>query len=515
MIKMIILSLTVLITSSCVDKEQAVLEANILIKGGRVFTGEKLPSQLLDVAVCNNVICFIGKNSAHINAEKIINATGLIVTPGFIDPHTHALSELSSNDQKQNINYLTQGVTTVIIGNDGGGTADVEALRAKLMEKGIGTNVGFLVGHNSVRKDVMGLSDSHATAEQLQKMKSLVAKGMDEGALGFSSGLYYVPGRYADTHEVIELAKEAAKRGGIYDSHIRDESTFNIGYLAAVKEFIEVAKQAKIPAHMAHIKALGVDVWGQSSAAIKLINQARKEGLEITADQYPWVASGTNLKSAVIPSWVRADSEQAFLKRLVDEKIIPKILIEIKENIRRRGGAEALLVTESNNKKWLGKTLKQIALEHRTSAEQQVINIILQENVRVASFNMSQQDINNFMVEDWVVSSSDGTNGHPRKYASFPNKYKEYVENRKVISLQSFIHKSSGKTADIFNIEKRGYIKVSNYADMNIIDINNYQPKADFSHWNRLSTGVKYQLINGQLVLVEGKYNGSLPGIAF
>jgi N-acyl-D-amino-acid deacylase len=514
MSKTIIISLFLLITTSCVAKDKAVLEATILIKGGSVFTGENQPSELLDVAVCNNVICFVGENSAHIKAIKIIDATGLIVTPGFIDPHTHALSELSSDDQKQNLNYLTQGVTTVIIGNDGDGTAEVAALRAQLTEKGIGTNVGFLVGHNSVRKEVMGLSNSHATAEQLLKMKLLVAKGMDEGALGFSSGLYYVPGRYADTNEVIELAKEAAKRGGIYDSHIRDESTFNIGYLAAVKEFIEVAKQAKISAHMAHIKALGVDVWGQSREAINLINQARKDGLAITADQYPWTASGTNMKSAVIPSWVRADSDEAFMSRLIDVKLVPKIQAEIKENIRRRGGAEALLVTESNNKNWLGKTLQKIALENGVSPEQQVINMTLQENVRVASFNMSQQDIDNFMKQDWVVSSSDGTNGHPRKYASFPNKYKEYVESRKVITLQSFIHKSSGKTADIFNIEKRGYIKVSNYADINLIDINNFQPKADFSHWNRLSTGVRHQLINGQLVLEEGKYRGILPGSA-
>jgi N-acyl-D-aspartate/D-glutamate deacylase len=321
-----------------------------------------------------------------------------------------------------------------------------------------------------------------------------------------------VPGRYSATEEVIELAKIAAKYDSIYESHIRDESTFNIGFLNAVKEVIEIARKAKLPAHIAHIKALGVDVWGQSEAAITLINEARADGLKITADQYPWQASGTFLHSAVMPAWVMADSHEIYLARLVNSKLLPKIKTEITENIRRRGGAKALLITASQNKNWLGKTLQEIAIANGTTAAETVIVINLLEKVRVASFNMSSEDIESFMVQDWVVSSSDGTNGHPRKFASFPQKYQEYVVKKRVLTVQEFIHKSTAKTADIFSIKDRGYLKQGYKADINLIDLKDFQPKASFSNWNLLSTGVRYQFINGVLVIDNNIYSEQLPG---
>ncbi|PCJ51098.1 MAG: amidohydrolase [Gammaproteobacteria bacterium] len=498
--------------NNCAISNQKIIEADILIKSGLVYSGYNNRPEMFDIAICRDIICFVGKDSSSVTAKKIIDAKGLIVTPGFIDPHTHALPELMSKDKNQNLNYLTQGVTTVIIGNDGGGSSNISLLRKQLSSNGIGTNVGLLVGHGFVRKQVMGLTNAEANLKQIKQMKASVAKAMEEGALGFSSGLYYVPGRYANTSEVIELAKVAAKYGGIYESHLRDEGTFNIGYLEALKELITIAKEAKINGHVAHIKALGVDVWGQSKQAIKLIEQARKNGLKITADQYPWQASGTYLRNAVIPSWVMADSNDSFMERLTNQQLLPKILLETKENIRRRGGADALLITGSDNEAWLGNTLQKIASENFLKPEQMVIDMVLQEKIRVASFNMSQEDIDNFMVQDWVVSSSDGTNRHPRKFASFPNKYKQYVERRKLLTLQSFIYKSSAKTAEIFNIKKRGVIKYSNYADINIIDIKNYQPKANFSNWNKLSTGVVYQFINGKMTMSNGTYSGKLAG---
>lgn len=512
MIKTIGITIVLSLLSACTLLHLQPIHADLVISGGKVYVGDKQPAIDADVAICGEIICFVGQSSAHIKATKIIDAEGLIVTPGFIDPHTHSLQSLLDKDRSANLNYLTQGVTTVVNGNDGQGKADISGLREKFLQNGIGTNVGLLVGHGAVRKQVMGLSNKAPTASQLKQMKSLVASAMEQGALGLSTGLYYVPGSYSKIDEVIELAKVAAAHGGIYDSHIRDESTFSIGFLAAIDEVVEIAEKAKIKAHIAHIKALGVDVWGQSEQAVERINQARNQGLTITADQYPWQASGTFLHSAVIPGWVMADSPQAFRDRLTDNKLLPKIRAEVKENIRRRGGPKSLLITESKNSAWLGKTLAEIAEKDQQSAVDIAIEIVFQEPVRVASFNMSENDIHRFMQQDWVVTSSDGTDGHPRKYASFPKKYQQYVVENKLLSLTSFIHQSSAKTADIFGIQKRGRIKVGNYADLNVLDLKRYRPKANFSQWNLLSKGVVHQTVNGQLSIYNEHYTGALTG---
>ncbi|TQV87172.1 N-acyl-D-amino-acid deacylase family protein [Aliikangiella coralliicola] len=510
-LRILVLTFTLILTACAKDK--AIIQADILITSGLVYSGDDLPGEIQDVAVCGKKICFVGQAGSSVKALKTIDAKGKVVTPGFIDPHTHSLQELLDNDHKQNFNYLTQGVTTVINGNDGDGTPDILQLKKRMQAQGIGTNVGLLVGHGAVRKKVMGISNAAPNETQLEQMKSLIASSMENGALGFSTGLYYVPGSYSKTDEVSALAKVAANYGGVYDSHIRDESTFNIGFLNAVKEVIQIAKEAKIKAHIAHIKALGVDVWGQSEQAIQLINKARSEGIVITADQYPWQASGTFLHSAVIPAWVMADSKQAFTERLNNKTLLSKIKLEVKENIRRRGGPKALLVTASKNESWLGKTLEEIALNENLSAVDTAIKMVQVEDVRVASFNMSSEDINNFMVQPWVVSSSDGTDGHPRKYASFPKKYQEYVVKKKLISPQTFIHRSSGKTADIFGIKERGRIRVGYYADINVLDFANFLPQANFSNWNQLSTGVVFQLVNGTLVISKGENTGELAGV--
>ncbi len=489
------------------------VDADILLKSALVYSGENTAPLVLDIAICGKLICYLGPPTEFKSVKTAVNAQGLVATPGFIDPHTHSLQELKSPETNQNINYLTQGVTTVINGNDGEGTPEVSEVRKLLNHQGIGTNVGLLVGHGAVRKMVMGLSNSAPSVSQIGEMKALVSKAMEEGALGLSTGLYYVPGSYAETPEVIALAKVAARHGGIYDSHIRDESSFNVGLLDAIREVIEISRQAGIKAHIAHIKALGVDVWGQSTQAIDLINQARSHGLQITADQYPWRASGTFLHSAVIPAWLMADSKERFHQRLADPRLSAQIRSEIGENIRRRGGPASLLVTASANQSWLGQTLQEIAADMNLTATEAAITIVSQEDVRVASFNMSRQDIEAFMVQSWVVSSSDGTNGHPRKFASFPQKYREYVSKRKLMPMHTFVHRSSGKTARIFGLHGRGFIKVGNFADINLIELENYRPVADFSFWNKLSTGISYQVVNGKFTIFDGHHTGALEGV--
>lgn len=442
----------------------------------------------------------------------MIDAGGKIVSPGFIDPHTHTLKELYSQDKNHNLNYLSQGVTTVINGNDGGGPVDIASAAQNLEANGIGTNVGLLIGHGSVREHVMGLAERFANADELQAMADLLRSGMKAGALGFSSGLYYVPGSYANTEEVVTLARVASEYNGIYDTHLRDESTFNIGFSAALDEAIHIAKAANIHLHVAHIKALGVDVWGQSAEAIAKIEQAQASGLSISADQYPWLASGTHLQSAIMPKWSMADSKEAFHQRLNDASLAQELRAQIKENIRRRGGAESLLITGFVDSSLVGLTLAQIAKKRALDPISTAIELVQEGSVRVASFNMSPNDVTAFMVKPLVVTSSDGTNGHPRKYASFSKKYEKYVKQDAVLTVGEFITQSSGKTAEILRITDRGLLKDGFIADLIVFDPSLYAAKADFSHWDTYSTGMQYVFVNGQMVISDFEYSGKLAG---
>ena len=488
---------------------------DVLIKNGQVYLGDGTGMQSLDIGLCGEKICAVlpqGQSHENFAIKRTIDATGKVVSPGFIDPHTHTIEELLSQDKNNNLNYLTQGVTTVVNGNDGEGPVSVHEMAAALEQNGIGTNVALFTGHNSIRSQVLGKVNRHANKQELQQMSQLVAQAMQDGALGLSSGLYYVPGSYANTDEVITLAKQAARYQGIYETHLRDESTFNIGFLAALEEAISISEQASLPLHLAHLKALGVDVWGQSKQAVALINAAQKRGITITADQYPWLASGTKLHSAVMPKWVMADSKQAFYQRLNDAKLSKQLNKEVTENIRRRGGPESLLITAFKDESLVGLTLADIAEQQKTSAVDAAIELVQQGDVRVASFNMSAKDVEHFMQQPWVVTSSDGTNGHPRKYASFPRKYQDYVVNKKLLTLDEFITRSSGQTAQLLNIDKRGQIKQGWQADIIIFDEANYQANADFSHWNVLSSGIENVWINGTHVIKQGEFTGTLAG---
>lgn len=311
------------------------LSLDVLIENGRVYTGENKPAINVSVGVSGDKVVFIGDASRHVlRPQRTIDADGKIVAPGFIDVHTHTLSEFTdprSGQRNANLGYLKQGVTTVFNGNDGGGPVRTGDLLSSLQKRGLGTNTALFIGHGAVREQVMGRADKKPTPDQLARMEALVAEAMEQGALGLSTGLYYVPGNFADTDEVLALAKVAARYGGIYESHIRDESSYTVGLMGALREALEIGRCAGIPVHIAHIKALGVDVWGQSREAVELIEQARAGGLQVTADQYPWSASGTSLRNALIPRSTMAGGQQAFYERLRDDRLLPGIRAAMRE----------------------------------------------------------------------------------------------------------------------------------------------------------------------------------------
>ena len=500
-------------------------EADVLITGGTVYDGSTAKPFTGDVAITGDKIVYVGPK-APMSAKRTIDAHGMIVSPGLIDAHTHSDHFLNSPDPKERAvpAWVTQGVSTVFIGVDGNGPPGLKAEFARYKAQGVGTNIVSYVGFGAIRKLVIGDAARAPTPEELAKEEALTVQGMCEGAIGLSAGLFYAPQIFAKTDEVIALAKEAGARGGIYDTHQRDESSYSIGLMASSKEVLQIGREGHIPVHFSHIKALGHDVWGKSDELIKLINDARAGGQNVTANNYPWLASHTGLDAALIPRWASDGGAAAMLKRFDDPALMARIKKEMAENLDRRGGAQTLLLTSgeadgSNISKepppaWSGRYLSDLAKEWKMDPLDAAIRVLRESHghASVVSFNISESDLENFMKQPWVVTSSDGGPGHPREYATFPTKYAVYVKEKHVIDTGFFIRHSSGLTADIFKLDRRGYLKPGYFADVLVFDPNGYVPKADYVHPAVLSEGVKELFVNGVASVDNGKMTGSLSG---
>ncbi|MFY0632053.1 MAG: amidohydrolase family protein [Flavobacteriaceae bacterium] len=509
-VKYIAAVLIVILISSCTKET---IEVDILIKNGTVYNGVDVKSTRDFIAIKDDKIVIVDdRNLNSIKAKRIIDATGLIVSPGFIDPHTHADRDLKEPENSHNKPFLFQGITTVITGNDGDSFFPTSKYIELYKTHGIGTNVVPLVGHGTIRRQVMGSGDRKATPEEVLKMQELVQQEMESGAFGISTGLFYAPGSYSDTEEVIALAKTVAKNNGIYDTHLRDESSYTVGLIKAVEEVIRIGKEAKLPVHISHIKCLGVDVWNESENIIKLVEKAKKEGVEITANQYPYDASATGLKAAVVPRWAESGGKDSLFYRYNNPKYHQQILKETKRNIARRGGPEKLLIVKAVDSSFVGKNLLEISKTLNTSPEIAVYKALVTGYIRVASFNMNPNDIHAFMKQEWVVTGSDGNTGHPRKYGSFPRKYHKYVQQEKVIDLPTFINNSTSETASIFKIKKRGKLKEGYFADIIIFNPETFRDKANYTDAFQLAEGLEYSIINGKLSIDVGKFTGNLNG---
>lgn len=482
---------------------------DVLIVNGTVYDGTLTPARNTNIGIIGDRIVSVDA-AADAQADLVVDASGRVVVPGFIDPHTHAGDDLQSQEFKVNANYLMQGVSTVFIGNDGRGLVDREASINLMQQQGIGTNVAYFTGHGTARQAAMGLENRAPTDAELQAMRDFVEADMRGGALGLSSGLFYTPGSYAETDEVIELARVAAEFGGVYDSHMRDESSYNIGVVGSIRELIEIGEAANIPVHAAHLKALGRDVWGQSGDIVAAVEAARERGVEVTADQYPWRASGTSLGSSLIPGWVKADSEEAMFSRLENADLQDRIREEMQANLWRRGGEESFLIT--GDSEWRGKTLQEIAAELETDPLDAAIEVVRSGDPSVASFNMNPSDIDVLAVQPWVMTGSDGSEGHPRKFASYPKAYQEMVVQKSLFPMERFVYRSAGLVADTFFLCDRGYLEAGRKADIAIIDLPSFLPMADFQNPTVLATGVTDMLVNGRMVITNGALSGTLPG---
>jgi len=495
---------------------------DLLFAGGEMVDGSGAPALRADVGIRGDRIVFVGDAAAaKIHAARTIDASGLIVSPGFIDPHTHTGGDLANPKTAANLPYLMQGVTTVVFGNDGASPWPIADALARMDRQGIGTNAAILVGHGTVRGKVLGMADVAPTSAQLEQMKALVSQAMDEGAFGLSTGLYYVPGNYSKTEEVIELSKVAAAKGGIYDTHMRDEDSTSIGVLGSIEETIRIGREAKIPVHISHIKMLGPEVWGKSVQAIAMIRKARAEGVDVTANQYPYTASGTSLVACLVPQWAQEGGDAAMLARLKDLSLRERLSAEMARNLEHRGGAESLLFTSSEAPDLLGKTLAAVAKERKLEPVATAMALVTESAERkalgrmaVASFNMSEDDIDRLMVQDWVMTGSDGSPGHPRKYGTFPRKLRLYVYEKKLLKLEDAVHKSSRLTAETFRIPDRGLLRTGYFADVIVFDPKTIADESTYEKPEVLATGVKYVIVNGRLVIEDGRFNGTLAGRA-
>jgi N-acyl-D-aspartate/D-glutamate deacylase len=491
---------------------------DVLVKGGTVYDGSGGPARRADIGLRGDRIGFVGDAArAKLPAGKTIDATGLIVAPGFIDPHTHSFDGLPrlSLERRKNLGALMQGVTTVVTGADGRGPVDVAQVMAEAERLGIGTNTYALTGFGTVRVNVMGNSSAAATPAQIDTMRALIAKGMGEGAFGVGSGLFYAPQSYATTEEVIAVLKGATPYGGVYDTHQRDESSYTIGLLNSVREAIRIGRETGLTTNIGHVKALGVDVWGYADSVLALMRAERATGHMVVADQYPWTASGTSLVAALVPRWAESGGRDSLKIRIADPAARVRMLAEMRENLRRRGGDSTLLLTGGAPaaKQFVGKTLKQVAAGMGAGAVETALELIGQVgDMGVASFNMTERDIETFMKDPYVMTSSDGSPGHPRLYGTYPRKIRRYVLDKPVITMERMVRASSGQVAEVYGIPERGKLEQGYFADVIVFDPRTIRDEATYVEPEKLSTGMRWVFVNGRAAVADGAPTGVLAG---
>lgn len=494
------------------------LAFDLLIRNARVYDGMGNPWMRADVGIAGDRIAAVGPLD-QASATRTIDAAGLALAPGFIDVHSHAAGGLATADLKHGQPVLAQGITTVVVNPDGGGPVDLAAQRANYTKQGIGVNVALMVPHGSIRREVMNMTDRDPSPQELARMVELTTAGMKAGAFGLSSGLYYAPGSYSKTAEVVAMARAAAEFHGVYSSHIRDESDYSVGVLAAVQEVIDIAEQAGLIGIVTHVKALGPASHGLSFAIVQRIEAARARGIQVYTDQYPYGASGTGITGALIPRWAQVAGRDAMLRRIRGDEA-KKILEEVRQNIARRGGAETLMISRyAVDPSIEGKNLAELADAAGTTPEQHALDLLQKGDASLVSFNMSERDIELLMRQPWTMTSTDGTlvplgqgKPHPRAYGAFPRKLRLYVNERGVIDLPFAIRSMTSLPAQVFGMKDRGQVRAGAYADLVIFDPAQVNDTATYQEPHQLAAGMTHVIVNGVLVRDAGAFTDALPG---
>jgi len=491
---------------------------DLIIRGGQVLDGTGTPARKADIGIQDDRIVEVGDLSGA-RGTRMIDAEGLYVAPGFIDVHSHAGDGLADPERSPARALVAQGITTAVINPDGGGPWDIAAQRERLLEDGLGVNVVQLLPHGSVRTEVMGGSfDRPPDDGEMDEMLRLVREGMDSGAFGLSTGLFYTPGDFAETEEIVALARLVAEYGGVHSSHIRDESDYSVGLVAAVQEIIDISRETGVVGIVSHVKALGPRVWGLSRQIVERIEAARNEGVPVWADQYPYDASATSFTAALIPTWVREGGRDAMLRRFEAPGQRERIRAGIRDNLERRGGADRIMFRSPEE--LAGRTLADLSGEEDRDPVDTAFDLVRSGRAGgIISFNMSEEDIDLFMSQPWTLTSTDGElptfgegSPHPRAYGAFPRKIRRYVVERNVIDLPFAVRSMTGAAAEVFSIRDRGELRPGAFADLVVFDLERVNDPADFLEPHQYAEGMEYVIVNGVLAVDGGMFTDALGG---
>jgi N-acyl-D-amino-acid deacylase len=495
---------------------------DVVVANGKIIDGTGNSWYYGDVAIKDGKIVYVGKmNNVNVTATRVINAKGLIVAPGFIDVHAHIESGIFENPTADN--YIYDGVTTVITGNCGGSADDLKKFFWRIDSMKTSINIASLVGHNTARRQVMGLDDRLATAEEQKKMEEFVALAMKDGAVGLSTGLIYLPGMYSNTEEVIGLARSAANYNGVYASHIRNEEN---GVKDAINEAINIGKAANIPVQISHFKVSGPANWGRSKETLPLIDAARKEGYDVTIDQYPYSASSTNL-GIRLPDWALAGGQDSLKKRINDEQMhkqIIKEMLEMQNKYKYKNYSYAYVAFHSADTTLNGKNISEINKSKGRKAKMKyeaetILDMLLAGGAQMVYHSMNEDDVRFFMKYPFNMIGADAGvpvpgrgMPHPRAYGTNSRVLAKYVRDEKLVSLEEMIRRMTSLAAQKFQLKDRGLIKEGMAADIVIFDPNEVTDKATFEQPHQYSVGFHFVLVNGQLVIADGKHTGVKSG---
>ena len=534
---------------------------DVVVTGGRIMDGTGNPWILADVAIRDGRIVALGRLDGARGA-RVLDAKGKLVVPGFIDVHNHADDDVDpagtlrdpNARRRAAPNVVMQGVTTVVVNPDGRSPGRIADQQTSMVQKGIGPNAVLMIGHNSVRSAVLGPDYRRlATPDEIRRMRILVRQGIEEGALGLSAGLEYVPGRWSNTEELVALMEEVAPLGGIYIAHERSEAMAPMWWkptrdasgpptlLDAVRETIEIGERTGAVVVASHLKSRGASYWGSSHAAINLIERARARGVQIYADHYPYTTSGSDGSVVLVPDWAigyaqwdagprstggSPDYAATLRRTLADPVKGADAKRDIAFEIEFRGGPENIVVFESRDTTQIGKSLAALAEARGKTAVEMAIVLQIEGfphrpgGARLRSFSMSEADIEAFAKPSWMATASDGglalppdgPTVHARYYGTFPRKIRRYALDRGVISLEHAIRSMTSLPAQILGLRDRGTLREGAAADIAILDLDRLTDKATFTNPHQYAEGVDYVLVNGQLVVDGGQPTWKLPG---
>jgi N-acyl-D-amino-acid deacylase len=494
---------------------------DLLIINGRVVDGTGNPWFRASVAVKNGRIARIGHVEPR-QAKQVIDAQGQIVAPGFIDVHTHVESIYRQPDAE---NFVRMGVTSLVTGNCGSSATDIKEFLGRIKEQPLSVNLATLIAHGSVRSKVMGQGDRAPTPAELQQMEALVEQGMKDGAVGLSTGLIYVPGIYAKTDEIVALARVAARYGGLYATHMRNEGT---EVVEAIRESIEIGEQARLPVEISHFKISARKLWGKSDVTLSLVREARKRGLVVTVDQYAYTASSTSL-DVRLPDWLLAGGREEGKKRLADKETRERVVREMKEGLKKAGFKDydyAVVASYAPNPSFNGKSIKAITKEVRGKSDlnnqiAQILEMYEAGGAGMVYHGMSEDDVKEIMREPFTMIASDSgvrrlNEGmpHPRGYGNNARVLGHYVRELRLLPLEDAVRKMTSLPAQTFNLRDRGLLREGFAADIVIFDEGIVNERATFEQPHQYPVGISYVFVNGEAVLANNEMTKARPGIA-